>query len=215
MHIFHILLLQIYKEDPETGLIHVALSSDSTCTNHLFSAQDGYETLHLEKEEVTPAEDEAHHAHPQCVFPDWMQGAWEGVTIEGGEMVYRDETGFATYRGRCVTTADHVDRFVVSLKSDCGEPAHYCALFQQRDVNVMEFQLGEFSFSDRVRFPGLAVRGIFPSGSGCRYFFIPGRQFMNFSGTCELSSLGLRKSQMGPLSGLGNYSFECIFRQGN
>ena len=120
----------------------MALSSDSTCTNHLFSAQDGYETLHLEKEEAVAAEDEA-SAHPQCVFPDWMQGAWEGVTIEGGEMVYRDEVGFATYRGRCVTTADHVDRFVVNLKSDCGEPAHYCALFQQRDVNVMEFQLGK------------------------------------------------------------------------
>ena len=139
----------------------MALSSDSTCTNHLFSAQDGYETLHLEKEEAVAAEDEA-SAHPQCVFPDWMQGAWEGVTIEGGEMVYRDEVGFATYRGRCVTTADHVDRFVVNLKSDCGEPAHYCALFQQRDVNVMEFQLGKsfktcFEFA-RVRFPGRVAR---------------------------------------------------------
>ena len=42
-------ILQLFKEDPETGLTHMALSSDSTCVNHLYSAQDGYETLHMEK----------------------------------------------------------------------------------------------------------------------------------------------------------------------
>lgn len=128
----------LFKEDSDTGLTHVALSSDSTCVNHLYSAQDGYETLHLEKlaeeEPETPA-------HPQCIFPDWMQGQWEGVTIEGGEMVYRDETNFQTFRGKCLQAAN-ADRFVVHLKTDCGSAAHYCALFQQRDVNVMEFQLG-------------------------------------------------------------------------
>ena len=46
--------LQLFKEDPDTGLTHVALSSDSTCINHLYSSQDGYETLHLEKLEPTP-----------------------------------------------------------------------------------------------------------------------------------------------------------------
>ena len=43
--------LQLFKEDPETGLTHVALSSDSTCVNNLYSSQDGYETLHMAKEE--------------------------------------------------------------------------------------------------------------------------------------------------------------------
>ena len=29
----------------------MAFSSDSTCVNHLYTSQDGYETLHLEEEE--------------------------------------------------------------------------------------------------------------------------------------------------------------------
>ena len=45
------LSLQLFKEDPETGLTHVALSSDSTCVNNLYSSQDGYETLHMAKDE--------------------------------------------------------------------------------------------------------------------------------------------------------------------
>ncbi len=39
--------LQLYKEDPETGKMYVALSSDSTCTNDLKSPKEGYETLVL------------------------------------------------------------------------------------------------------------------------------------------------------------------------
>ena len=35
------------------------------------------------------------------------------------------------------------DRYVVHLETTCGEAKHYCALFKQRDANVMEFQLGE------------------------------------------------------------------------
>lgn len=142
-----ILFSQLFKEDPSTGLTHVALSSDSTCVNHLYSSQDGYETLHLARQEKKKQrrshEDNQHPEHPRCIFPDWMQGQWEGVNVQGGEMSYRDETNFVTYRGKCVRSTEHSDRFVVSLDTDCGQPAHYCALFQQRDVNVMEFQLGK------------------------------------------------------------------------
>jgi len=40
-------VVQLYKEDPETGKMYVALSSDSTCQNDLKSPQEGYETLVL------------------------------------------------------------------------------------------------------------------------------------------------------------------------
>ena len=50
-NVFPGFFLQLFKEDPETGLTHVALSSDSTCVNNLYSSQDGYETLHMAKEE--------------------------------------------------------------------------------------------------------------------------------------------------------------------
>ena len=38
---------QLYHEDPETGKMYVALSSDSTCQNDLKSPKEGYETLVL------------------------------------------------------------------------------------------------------------------------------------------------------------------------
>jgi hypothetical protein len=144
-------LFQIFKEDPETGLTHVALSSDSTCVNNLYSSQDGYETLHMAKEGNTalaPATVNASNnspavVHPQCIFPDWLQGRWEGLTIDGGTVSYRDEVNFVTYRGKCLAQSPEADRYVVRMETDCGETAHYCALFKQRDANVMEFQLGK------------------------------------------------------------------------
>ena len=47
-----------------------------------------------------------------------------------------------TYSGKCMA-APEADRYVVHLETACGEAKHYCALFKQRDANVMEFQLGE------------------------------------------------------------------------
>ena len=117
-----VLTFQLFKEDPETGLTHVALSSDSTCVNNLYSSQDGYETLHMAKEEQQPRGKFSGFCctfpgfsisfsdfqndffsvpfsgvvpynpgprHPKCIFPDWMQGRWEGLSIEGGSIVYR------------------------------------------------------------------------------------------------------------------------------
>ena len=123
----------------------MALSSDSTCVRHLYSAQDGYETLHLEKMEPESSSSDLMEEPAQCIFPDWMQGKWEGLSVDNGQMVFRDEKNFVTYSGKCKRNTQHTDRFVVNLNTDCGTPAYYCALFQQRDVNVMEFQLGKFT----------------------------------------------------------------------
>ena len=68
-------------------------------------------------------------------------------------MLYRtlyfspDEKNFVTYRGKCAMASPEADRYVVHLETSCGESKHYCALFKQRDANVMEFQLGEFGHS--------------------------------------------------------------------
>ena len=146
-------LLQLFKEDPDTGLTHVALSSDSTCTNHLYSSQDGYETLHLEKLEPPPPPTTTTTieapSEPTCYFPEWMQGKWENLQISGGELTYRDETNFVTYRGKCLESIDDSDagsnglRYLLHLTTDCGAPSLNCALFHRRDSNVMEFQLGK------------------------------------------------------------------------
>ena len=57
---------------------------------------------------------------------------------------FADETNFVTYSGKCMAASPEADRYVVHLETACGEAKHYCALFKQRDANVMEFQLGEF-----------------------------------------------------------------------
>ena len=159
-----ILLLQLFKEDPDTGLTHMAFSSDSTCVNHLYTSQDGYETLHLENEDdvsetamsidgVQPLEEE----ETSCTFPDWMDGQWEGLSIEGNNFVYRDEHNFVTYKGKCLEAYDQLDsnnakdaelgkvglKYLLKLKTECGEVSYNCALFQRRDSNVIEFQLGK------------------------------------------------------------------------
>ena len=148
-------LLQLFKEDPETGLTHMALSSDSTCVNHLYSAQDGYETLHMEKIEQPQQPQEIMVSSARCEFPSWMKGTWEGLTIgDNGEFSFRDEDNFVTYRGHCVTemppAEENLDglegqRYLLFLSTDCGTTSYSCALFQRRDINVLEFQLGKFS----------------------------------------------------------------------
>ena len=89
---FSLSILQLFKEDPETGITHVALSSDSTYTNQLHTATVGYETLHLEK--LPPSSSNTSIAlaaveppskpRVRCLFPDWLQGRWEAIAPVAG-----------------------------------------------------------------------------------------------------------------------------------
>ena len=131
----------------------MAFSSDSTCVRHLYSAQDGYETLHLEK-----IQDQEEKVETTCVFPDWLQGKWESLTIEGSKFTYRDEHNFVTYTGTCMDFVNSDEfirleeagengksdlKFLLKLNTECGASSFNCAQFQRRDSNVMEFQLGK------------------------------------------------------------------------
>ena len=127
--ITYVFILQLFKEDPETGLTHMALSSDSTCVNHLYSSQDGYETLHMEKIEQPQQPQDIMVSSARCEFPKWMKGTWEGLTIgNNGEFSFRDEDNFVTYRGHCVTemppAEENLDglegqRYLLFLSTDC------------------------------------------------------------------------------------------------
>ena len=130
--IFFTFLLQLFKEDPETGKTHMALSSDSTCVSHLYNSQHGFETLHMEKIEE-PQEEPTQDimvSSARCEFPKWMIGNWEGLTIgSNGEFTFRDEVNFVTYRGHCVTemppAEEKIDglegkRYLLYVSTDCG-----------------------------------------------------------------------------------------------
>ncbi|QQP42247.1 Uncharacterized protein FKW44_016851, partial [Caligus rogercresseyi] len=124
----------IFKEDPVSGETHLALSADSTCVHHLYSSQDGYETLHLSRIMDNDSDQTG------VVLPSRK---WNGIEVNGGRFTYRDVENFLTYRGTCLSS--NGEKFSVALETDCGETSYACADFVQRDTNIMEFRLGKTS----------------------------------------------------------------------
>ena len=128
-----------YKEDPETGRIKMALSSDSTCVSHLHSADMGYETLVLHPKEAPSWPD---HLTSSCIFPDWLQGEWEHLHFHEDTMVYKDHRNFKTYTGKCVPHSEgYTERFLVLTRTQCGEEEYKCVWVKERGVNTMEVQV--------------------------------------------------------------------------
>ena len=46
--------MQLYREETGTGLIHLAMSKDSTCTTQLYTAGQGFETYKLSLQPTLP-----------------------------------------------------------------------------------------------------------------------------------------------------------------
>jgi len=133
----------IYKEDPATGKISMAMSSDSTCVSHLHSADKGYETLVLHpKEEPSWPE----HLTSSCVFPDWLQGEWEHIDFKGDTVIYKDHRTFKTYTGKCVPhSSGNSERFLMYTRTQCGEEEYKCLWVKERGVNTMEVQVSLYT----------------------------------------------------------------------
>jgi hypothetical protein len=133
----------IYKKDPTTGKISMALSSDSTCVSHLHSADKGYETLVLHpKEEPSWPE----HLTSSCIFPDWLQGEWEHINFQGDTVVYKDHRTFKTYTGKCVPhSSGNSERFLMYTRTQCGEEEYKCLWVKERGVNTMEVQVSLYT----------------------------------------------------------------------
>lgn len=133
----------IYKKDPTTGKISMALSSDSTCVSHLHSADKGYETLVLHpKEEPSWPE----HLTSSCIFPDWLQGEWEHIDFQGDTVVYKDHRTFKTYTGKCVPhSSGNSERFLMYTRTQCGEEEYKCLWVKERGVNTMEVQVSLYT----------------------------------------------------------------------
>ena len=128
----------IYSEDPETGKVRMALSSDSTCVSDLHSADRGYETMVLEPE-TAPAWPELDSS---CVFPDWLQGDWEHLQFQGDTLVYKDHRNFKTYTGKCVPhRSGNSERFLVLTRTQCGDEVYKCTWIKQRGLNTLEIQV--------------------------------------------------------------------------
>ncbi|XP_069943060.1 uncharacterized protein [Cherax quadricarinatus] len=128
----------MYKVEDGTGRVYLSLSYDSTCINKLHSAWEGYETLVLTPTPPTPPVSEA--ASAGCSFPEWVQGQWENLRVEGNQATYTDLHTYTTLRVYCL---DHEMAGLVPVytQTQCGEESFTCLAMQERSSNVMEFQI--------------------------------------------------------------------------
>ncbi|XP_042887996.1 uncharacterized protein LOC122263573 [Penaeus japonicus] len=128
----------MYKIEEGTGSIFLSLSYDSTCINKLHSAWEGYETLVLTPTAPKPPAAEATAA--KCQYPDWAQGQWENLKVEGNQLTYTDLISYKTYRAYCLEE-EIAGLIPVYTQSQCGDEAFTCLAMQERSSNVMEFQI--------------------------------------------------------------------------
>lgn len=140
----------LYEEDSTTGKIKFALSSDSTCTNHLRSPTEGYETLELRP---SPQKSWPSHFTEPCLLPEWAQGKWEHLHVQGGTVLLKDHRNFKTYSARCVTQSKRpsgeggAERFLIYARTQCGDEHYKCVWLKNRGDNALEFQIGLYTSS--------------------------------------------------------------------
>ncbi|CAH0562713.1 unnamed protein product [Brassicogethes aeneus] len=129
----------MYKEDKNTGKIHMALSKDSTCLTELHNSTIGYEKFVLspKREEQFPAE-----ASGECTFPKWMQGNWEHLKVKEDTLVYKDHSSFKTYTIKCVEGHEQENRYFIYSRTQCNEGRYNCMRIANRSINILEFQIG-------------------------------------------------------------------------
>ena len=138
----------LYEENEMTGEIKFALSSDSTCTNHLRSPVEGYETLTL-RPKLQKAWPSRFLGAENCDLPDWAQGKWEHLHVQGGTLLLKDHRNFKTYTGKCVPqtgSSVHPERFLLYTRTQCGDEHYKCVWLKNRGENALEFQIGKDAF---------------------------------------------------------------------
>ncbi|KAG1670312.1 hypothetical protein GQR58_017052 [Nymphon striatum] len=128
----------IYEKDELTGEVKLSLSVDSTCTNDLISATEGYELLSLKP--VPPMSWPTRVQASNCFFPRWAQGEWENMNVESNEITFEDHALFQTSRMRCISDQSNSTHGVFHVYSitHCGEESEVCLLMKKRSPNVVE-----------------------------------------------------------------------------
>ncbi|XKL65945.1 hypothetical protein PGB90_009365 [Kerria lacca] len=140
----------LYTEVSGNSTVYIAFSSDSTCTTDLKNSQSGFETFVL----TSQTNAQLQVSEKNCRFPNWLQGHWELVTVDGKLLSYTDTVHFKTYIFYCLTydeserryefpiSADEDKKILVRGRSHCSEEEQYtCMWIKRRGPNVFEFQL--------------------------------------------------------------------------
>lgn len=79
-------------------------SSFDQSTDHAQHMQ----TIRSETMTLFPADDHSlwSKVNQYCTIPDWMHGEYEHLSINGKQIVYRDQASFKTYTMECVHLRD-------------------------------------------------------------------------------------------------------------
>nr|XP_023027097.1 uncharacterized protein LOC111515090 [Leptinotarsa decemlineata] len=140
----------VYKEDPTSGKIQMALSSDSSCTSDLYNFTSGFETLLLTP--ITELPWPAEVSFGLSSFPEWMYGNWEHVKVQEDTMIYKDHTSFKTHTIKCVGVIEDSDKYLVFSRTQCDENTYTCLRAVKRSNNIMEFQVGSNTSASKDAF---------------------------------------------------------------
>ncbi|KAL3290191.1 hypothetical protein HHI36_023550 [Cryptolaemus montrouzieri] len=130
----------VYEKKRETGRIFMALSNDSTCNTDLHNTTSGFETFILAPKQTIPWP--ADVASGTCIFPEWMQGVWEHIRVNGDTLIYQDHSSFKTYTIKCAGLQEMKDKFLVYSRTQCDEENYKCIWIHKRTNNILEFQIG-------------------------------------------------------------------------
>lgn len=74
-------------------------------------------------------------------FPPWLQGQWQSIDVDKGQMVFRDQSSFKTFNMNLLNQPSE-DKYIVSRRSQCGEKTFACIWIRKLDNNILEFQIG-------------------------------------------------------------------------
>nr|XP_045585367.1 uncharacterized protein LOC123747308 [Procambarus clarkii] len=130
----------MYSVDAATRRVFLSFSIDATCTNHLQSPRDGYESMVLTP--VTPPAPPAVLHTTACAFPRWAQGSWQHLQIDANELWVQDDGADKKYQTLCLSQhAPHGERYALYSKTQCGDEEFSCIWIKKRAVNVIEYQM--------------------------------------------------------------------------
>jgi len=113
----------------------------------LRSATKGYETLALKPKPHKSWPLQVQEEGKSCILPEWSQGKWEHLHIQGGTLLLKDHRNFKTYSAKCVNPKNwvHQERFLLYSRTHCGDEHYRCVWLKSRGDNTLEFQIGKLA----------------------------------------------------------------------
>ena len=57
------------------------------------------------------------HLTEFCELPEWVQGQWEYIHVQGGTVLLKDNRNFKTYTARCIKSRNEEKFLIYAIKT--------------------------------------------------------------------------------------------------